>query len=83
MRDGEQYILSIEHGGQLSIESAGKQFDLGFIVRFASLGDRNYYVGGDGYEDAAHETFKAFVGPLLAPDGVIVFDFVDGLVGRP
>lgn len=81
-RDGEPYIVSIVSGPQLSGEVEPGGFELAFVVTFASLGDRNYYVGepivaDPAFFDPVHAQFKSFVGPLLAPvDGVLVFDFV-------
>ena len=54
----------------------------GFVVTFASAGDRNYYVGepvisDSRFIDPVHADFKAFVGPLLAPGGVLVFDVAE------
>ncbi|ARC56214.1 hypothetical protein AS850_03885 [Frondihabitans sp. 762G35] len=79
------YIRSIAAGGQTSHEGASHGFELGFVVLFASEGDRNTYVGEPLISDPAlvdreHAAFKDFVGPLLAagPDGVLVFDFTDG-----
>ncbi|WP_286343848.1 Dabb family protein [Frondihabitans sucicola] len=74
------YILSIEAGTQASGEGAGGGFELGFVVRFASEGDRNYYVGAPvqtdpALFDPAHAAFKEFVGPLIA--NVLVYDIVD------
>jgi hypothetical protein len=83
--DGKPYILSIEAGAQHSGEPAAEHgFEVAFVVRFASEGDRNYYVGAPivtdpGHLDAAHDRFKQFVGPLLDPQaGVLVFDFTPG-----
>jgi hypothetical protein len=78
--DGQTYIVSIEGGAQVSGEQADPiGFDLGFVVTFQSLGDRNYYVGSpivthSAYQDPAHAAFKDFVGPLVAERGVLVFD---------
>jgi hypothetical protein len=79
--DGRPYIESIDIGSQMSGEGAGHGFDLGVVVTFGSLGDRNYYVGSPvvedpRYFDQQHAAFKDFVGPLLAEDnaGVLVFD---------
>ncbi|MBV2141955.1 Dabb family protein [Falsochrobactrum sp. TDYN1] len=80
-RDGKPYILRLEAGAQNSGEGVDHGFQEGFIVTFASEGDRNYYVGtpvvsDPRFYDAAHQRFKDFVGPLLAEkDGVLVFDF--------
>jgi len=76
-RDGRPYIRSIDSGPQLSGEVAPGGYDIGFVVEFASLGDRNFYVGepvvsDPAYFDHDHADFKAFVGPRL--DGVQVFD---------
>ena len=80
-RDGRRYIRSIRSGPQISPEGAGHGFELGFVVEFASEGDRNHYLGlpfvGDSDDfDTDHDAFKRFVAPLLAPDGtgVLVFD---------
>jgi hypothetical protein len=50
----------------------------GYISTFSSVADRNYFVGRPFYfpYDPYHDSFKQFVGPLLAAtDGVFVFDF--------
>lgn len=79
-RDGRPYIRSIRSGSQISPEGAGHGFELGFVVEFASEGDRNHYLGrpfvGDSDFDPDHDAFKQFVAPLLAPGGagVLVFD---------
>jgi len=85
--DGEPYIVSIEAGTQHSAEAAAEHgYRLGFVVTFASEGDRNYYVGAPivtdpAHVDADHHRFKEFVGPLLDPRGsVLVFDFTSGRV---
>ncbi len=79
-RDGRSYIREIVAGGPNGGEGMERGFELGFVLRFTSEGDRNYYCGGPvvtdpAFFDPAHEAFKAFVGPLLAEDGVLVFDF--------
>lgn len=82
--DGERYIVSISAGEQTSGERAGHGFELGFVVTFASEGDRHFYVGAPvqndpAYFDHRHGAFKEFVGPLLETGGagVLVFDFAD------
>lgn len=79
-RDGRRYIRSIRSGPQASPEGAGHGFDVGFVVEFASEGDRNFYLGrpfvGDAAFDVPHDAFKAFVGPLV--EDVLVFDLVAG-----
>jgi hypothetical protein len=77
--DGPGYIVSIEAGVQASGEGAGQEFDLGVVVTFSSVGDRNYYVGtpvveDSRYFDGVHAEFKDFAGPYL--DGVQVFDIL-------
>ena len=81
MRDGSSYIVSIEHGNQISLEGFGQGFEQGYIVTFQSEGDRNFYVGepvvtDPAYYDPIHHAFKAYVGPLLdEQQGSLVFDF--------
>lgn len=80
-REGAPYIFSIETGRQASREGLDHGFEEAFIVSFRSEGDRNYYVGtpvvtDPQYFDPEHQKFKDFVEPLLAKDGVLVFDFV-------
>ena len=81
LRDGQPYIREIVAGRPNGGEGAERGFELGFVLRFASEGDRNYYCGGPIVTDAAlcdpaHDAFKHFVGPLLADaTGVLVFDF--------
>jgi Stress responsive A/B Barrel Domain len=82
-RDGRELIRSLRAGTQTSPEGAGRGFEIGFVLEFASEGDRNYYLGRPFVDDPAlfdpaHDAFKQFVGPYLAPDGVLVFDFADG-----
>lgn len=78
--DGETYISSVEGGTQVSAEDHDPVgFDLGFVMTFASLGDRNYYVGtpvvtDPQYFDPVHAAFKDFVSSMVAPGGVLVFD---------
>lgn len=76
--DGTRVIKSLEAGPQSSGEGADLGLDYGYVVRFASAGDRNYYVGrplmhSAGHFDPAHDAFKAFAAPYLA--NVVVFDF--------
>lgn len=81
-RNGEPYILAIESGEQNSPEGLGQGYHHGFIVSFASEGDRNYYVGEplisdpDLY-DPLHHAFKNFISPYLDPGqgSALVFDF--------
>lgn len=79
------YIVSIASGTQTSGEGAGHGFEVGFVLRFASEGDRNFYVGAPlvtdpAFQDQPHAAFKEFVGPLLegSGNGALVFDFTDG-----
>jgi hypothetical protein len=79
-RDGAPYIRSVSGGRQISPEPGASAATLGFIVEFGSVGDRNFYLGrpfvdeGSDY-DLDHDAFKHFVGPLLQPDGVEIFDY--------
>jgi len=80
VRDGAPYIRTLEGGRQASGEGLAHGFEDAFIATFGSEGDRNYYVGAPivadpRFHDQAHHRFKGFVGPLLADDGVLVFDF--------
>jgi hypothetical protein len=83
LRDGRPYIRSIEHGRQESGEDSGLGFEHALLMTFASEGDRNFYVGEPIVHDAAcydlvHHAFKAAIGPMLAPQGALVFDFFPG-----
>ncbi len=80
-RNGAPYIVSIGTAIQRSGEG---HVDQGYIVTFASEGDRNFYVGKplvseEGSFDQAHDAFKSFVGPLLQEPadaaGAFIFDF--------
>ena len=80
-RAGRPYIRDIVAGEPNGGEGAERGFEQGFVLRFASEGDRNYYVGepvvsDPACRDPAHDAFKQVVGPLLAKEaGVLVFDF--------
>ena len=81
-RDGTPYIESIVGGLPGGGDGAEAGFEQGFVVTFASAGDRNYYVGepvisDSRFFDPVHADFKGFVGPLLAPGGVLVFDVAE------
>lgn len=83
LREGRPYIRSLEHGRQESGEGNGLGFEHVFLMTFDSEGDRNFYVGEPIVHDAAcfdpvHHAFKAAIGPTLAPQGVLVFDFFPG-----
>jgi hypothetical protein len=91
VRNGAPYIISVENGAiNNPAIGAHHDFQLGFVVRFKSEGDRNFYVGkpfitDPQFYDPAHERFKNFVGPFLEPGtcgtnaayGAFVFDFKD------
>ena len=81
-RDGQPYIEDIVAGSQTSGEGAERGFEMAFVVRFASEGDRNFYVGAPiitdpTYCDQQHQAFKKVVGSRLDRQGagVLVFDF--------
>ncbi|WP_323084330.1 Dabb family protein [Providencia alcalifaciens] len=81
LRDNQPYILAIDAGRQNSEEGLEQGYQQGFIVTFASEGDRNYYVGeplvtDPRYYDRQHAAFKQFIRPyLMVNAGVLVFDF--------
>ena len=80
-RNGIRYIQALEAGLQISLEGAHKDMQHGFLMRFTSEGDRNYYVGdpivtNPAFYDPVHHEFKAYVGPLL--EDVVVFDYRPG-----
>jgi hypothetical protein len=84
VREDKPYIRSIEAGAQSSGEGADRGFEHAFVLHFDSEGDRNYYVGEPVVDDAdfydpRHHAFKQMIGPLLAPQGVLVFDYTDGV----
>lgn len=76
-RQGAPYIISINYGKQVSLEGNDKGFQDGFIVRFRSISDRDYYVGepvipAPELFDPVHADFKKWVAPYL--EDVFVFD---------
>ncbi|NHN87974.1 Dabb family protein [Acetobacter conturbans] len=76
--DGKSVVVSIEAGPQNSGENSDLGLEAGYLVTFASEGDRNFYVGhpivsDSRFFDHAHDAFKAFAGPYL--EKVVVFDF--------
>lgn len=84
-RAGEAYIRDVAAGEPNGGEGAERGFEQGFVLRFGSEGDRNFYVGtpvvsDPAHCDPAHHAFKMLVGPLLepGPGGVLVFDIATG-----
>ena len=82
-RDAQPYIRSIEYGRQESGEGNALGFEHAFLMTFDSEGDRNFYVGEPIVHDPAcydpvHHAFKAAIGPMLAHQGALVFDFFPG-----
>ena len=83
LRNGANYIKSIETGYANSFEGADDGMQIAFLVTFQSEGDRNYYVGQPlisdlqpEFFDAKHLEFKKMVGPLLeTTGGAFVFDY--------
>jgi len=76
--DGRRVIVSIDGGWQNSGEPTTQGYELGFVVTFASEGDRNFFIGRPvvtepGFFDPAHMAFRAFALPLLA--SVQAFDY--------
>ncbi len=85
LKYGKPY-LTIEYGFQNSKENIKGDYDIGFTVTFASVEDRDYYVGKPFLSeprtfDQMHDDFKNFVDPYLAAASdnpnkdVLVFDF--------
>jgi len=76
----QPYIVSFEGGFPNSHEGKDKKMDQGYIVTFASVEDRDFFVGKTDANphfhpfDTHHDEFKTLVGPLL--DDVFVFDFI-------
>jgi len=70
------YIVSIKGGLDNSEEGLAAGHTHAFVLEFANLYDRDYYVNAD----PAHDKFKKLLGsgPLSASPGVTVVDFVDG-----
>ncbi|MBS1015664.1 Dabb family protein [Acetobacter persici] len=84
--DGKAVVASLETGAQSSGENADLGLEQGYLVTFASEGDRNFYVGRPivaeaGHFDPAHDAFKTFAGPYLAR--VVVFDFTPAAPAAP
>jgi len=76
--DGRKLIVSMEGGWQNSGEPTVRGYDLGFVLTFASEGDRNFFIGRPvvtepGFFDTAHMAFRAFALPLLS--SVQAFDY--------
>ncbi|KAI5853611.1 hypothetical protein BZA05DRAFT_444606 [Tricharina praecox] len=71
--DGSEYILSITGGPDISIEGLQKGFTHVYVVQFASVEDRNYYVR----RDSAHAEFAGrLIGSIEGGvDGATVLDF--------
>jgi len=90
LRDGRPYIRSIEHGRQESGEgnALGLGFEHAFLMTFDSEGNRNFHVGepivrNAGGFDPVHHALKAAIGPMLTPQGALVFDFPPVPVDAP
>lgn len=84
--DGKPVVTSIETGAQSSGENTDLGLEQGYLVTFASEGDRNFYVGRPvvteaRFFDPAHDAFKTFAAPYLAR--VVVFDFTPGTPAVP
>jgi len=68
------YIVSLDAGVPNSKEGFQQNMDQFYLLTFASVSDRDYFVTSD----AAHLAVKAFVSPLLRPasEGAFIFDHV-------
>ncbi|CCG80635.1 Stress responsive A/B barrel domain protein [Taphrina deformans PYCC 5710] len=71
LKDGKTYIASIKAGKDVSIEGKSGGFTHAFVVRFKSLGDRDYYIR----QDPIH---AGFANGLIGVEASSVVDFVDG-----
>ncbi|KAF2762161.1 hypothetical protein EJ05DRAFT_535427 [Pseudovirgaria hyperparasitica] len=70
---GKPYIVSSQGGLNNSPEGMSDGHEHGFVVEFASVEDRDYYV----HKDPSHTKFKDMVIPLVT--GVKVVDFEAGV----
>ncbi|RUS35239.1 stress responsive A/B barrel domain-containing protein [Jimgerdemannia flammicorona] len=75
VRQGREYIQSIESGVNISEEGLDRGFTYVFIVKFDNKSDLDYYVN----DDIEHKNFKLAVDPVLIKgehdNGALVFDF--------
>lgn len=69
LKDGAPYILDLCGGEDVSIEGQSKGFDISFIVTFASLTDRDYYLD----ECPTHKAFANKIKRQI--EDHYVFDF--------
>ncbi|KAH8694677.1 hypothetical protein BGZ61DRAFT_478261 [Ilyonectria robusta] len=69
---GKPYILSAKGGADNSIEGMQDGITHAFVVEFASVEDRDYYVT----KDPAHHEFFQSLGPVMAKGQVV--DFTPG-----
>lgn len=70
-RGQRRYIVAIERAEQRGLEGTPSNFQQGFIVTFASEGDRNYFVGAPlitdpRYYDPQPAVFNEWVSSYLA-----------------
>lgn len=70
---GLTYILSLKGGRDNSPEGLQGGITHGFVVEFASVEDRDYYVN----EDGAHKAFVKGLDGLV--EKAVVVDFEDGV----
>ncbi|KAI0114748.1 stress responsive A/B barrel domain protein [Daldinia grandis] len=69
----KQYIRSLTGGKDNSIEGAQRSITHAFVVEFASIEDRNYYVNSDPH----HSEFKNFILPFL--ENFLIVDYSEGV----
>ncbi|KAF3942530.1 hypothetical protein ABW19_dt0210645 [Dactylella cylindrospora] len=69
------YILSIKGGIDNSTEGQQHGHTHGFVLEFANLWDRDYYVE----KDPIHDAFKGLLGKSGPFEGVTVVDFTNGI----
>jgi len=75
------YILSFDGGLPNSMEGFQQNMQQIYILTFASIADRDFFVGLNHSQpyDKFHDAFKQYVGPLLyqpVAQGLIVIDFL-------
>lgn len=69
LKDGAPFVLDLCGGEDVSIEGQSKGFDVSFIVTFATLTDRDYYLN----ECPTHKAFTNKVKGQI--EDLYVFDF--------
>ncbi len=84
----QPYILGFDGGVPNSKEGFDQLMEQLFLMTFANISDKNYFVGRPFQQDydPYHDAFKAFVGPFLRTPiatGLFVFDFTTSAMPLP